>query len=238
MKRTHMLIMALACMAGTFRASAQQTDPALVAAVTGNIAMINQYHDERSDLQKKIIESQALVTASIDKVHDVENKMLGYLSNVSGAMQNLYQIKRAGELVVKEIPGNIKLLTKSIPDNIMGTAITAVVSSKVDDVKDQMMSLYPFLEQLVTSGTYNVSDGKGGNKKHKVNLLNSAERYYIANEVLFRLERINTDIWLLAWQVKYMNLTDLWFHLDPKGWATYMNTEHLAKTIIADWKKL
>ena len=59
------------------------------------------------------------------------------------------------------------------------------------------------MKQLVTSGSYTTSDydanGKPINQKNKVNLLNSAERYYVANEVVTKLESINTDLWLLAW---------------------------------------
>lgn len=46
----------------------------------------------------------------LERIHQVEDKMLDYLSNAQGAMQNLYQIKRAGELVAKEIPQNCSLL--------------------------------------------------------------------------------------------------------------------------------
>ena len=97
-------------------------------------------------------------------------------------MQNLYQIKRAGELVAKEIPQNCNLLLKSVGSNLKGTAIAAMVSDELADAATQMAALYPFMKQLVTSGKYDVTGADGKNEKHKVNLLNSSERYYIANE--------------------------------------------------------
>lgn len=51
-----------------------------------------------------------------------------------------------------------------------------------------MTALFPFMKQLVTSGKYDVTGDDGKNEKHKVNLLNASERYYIANEVVSRLE--------------------------------------------------
>ncbi len=54
------------------------------------------------------------------------------------------------------------------------------------------------MNQLVTSGRYDVTGDDGKNEKHKVNLLNASERYYIANEVVSRLEAINTDLFILA----------------------------------------
>lgn len=105
-----------------------------------------------------------------------------------------------------------------------------------------MASLYPFMKQLVTSGSYTVDgyDDKGNpiKQKQKVNLLNSAEQYYIANEVVTRLESINTDLWLLAWQVQTMSWNDLFFSLDPQGWATVMSGKYIVEGLIWEWKYL
>lgn len=70
-----------------------------------------------------------------------------------------------------------------------------------------------------------------------VNLLNSAERYYIANEVVTRLEAINTDLFILAWQVRTLSWNDLWFSLDPEGWATVMSGKNIIGGIVADWNR-
>lgn len=56
-----------------------------------------------------------------------------YISNAQGAMQNLYQIKRAGELVTKEILQNCSLLLKSVGGNLKGTIIAAMVSDELTD---------------------------------------------------------------------------------------------------------
>ena len=174
---------------------------------------------------------------ALDRVHSVENKMLEYLSNAQGAMQNLYQIKRAGELVTTEIPKNCALLTKSVGRNLKGTAIAAIVSDELTDAATQMAALYPFMKQLVTSGSYNIPDGDGKNEKHKVNLLNSSERYYIANEVVTRLEAINTDLFILAWQVRTLSWNDLWFSLDPEGWASVMSGKNIIDGIVSEWNQ-
>lgn len=178
----------------------------------------------------------------MNKIHKVEDKMLGYLANAQGAMSNLYQLKRAGELVTVEIPNNIVLLKKSIPGNLKGTAIALLVSDKIKDVTTDMTSLYPFMKQLVSSGTYNVnnSDNQGNqvSTKHKVNLLNSAERYYIANEIVSKLESINMSLYLLAWQIRTFSWYDLWYGLDPDGWITIMSGKNIVEGIISDWKQL
>lgn len=223
---------------GIVQVRAQQTDPTLTAAVILQTEELKSIHKKRKSTQEKIIAAETAVTLALNRVHNVENKMLEYLSNAQGAMQNLYQIKRAAELVATEIPKNCDLLRKSVPGHLKGTAIAVLVSDELSDAASQMAALYPFMKQLVTSGSYDITNADGKTEKHKVNLLNSAERYYIANEVVTRLETINTDLWLLAWQVRTLSWNDLWFSFDPDGWASIMSGKAIAETLVWEWNTI
>ena len=239
---TYRILSIAIMLGGGINASAQQTDPALVGAVGVQTAMLKDIFSDREKTQQKIIAAEAAVTVAMDRMHQVENKMLDYLSNAQGAMQNLYQIKRAAELVTTEIPQNMNLVRKSVPGHLKGTAIALLVSDELTDAATQMASLFPFMKQLVTSGTYNVdgydSQGNPTTEKHKVNLLNSAERYYVANEVVSKLETINTDLWLLAWQIRTLSWQDLWYGLDPEGWAAVMSGKAIVESLIYEWEYL
>lgn len=230
------LAISLSCLTSGLPLCAQQTDPTLTATVILQTEELKSIHKKRKKTQEQIIAAEAAVTVALDRVHAVENKMLEYLSNAQGAMQNLYQIKRAGELVLTEIPKNTALLKNSVKGNLKGTAIALLVSDEISDAAAQMAALYPFMQQLVTSGTYNVTGDDDKKEKHKVNLLNSAERYYIANEVVSRLEAINTDLFILAWQVRTLSWNDLWFSLDPEGWASVMSGKAIVNGLVNDWK--
>lgn len=236
-KKLTLGVLVLCLAGGRIPALAQQMDPALTATVIAQTTELKNIHKKRKKTQEKIIAAEAAVTVALDRVHSVEEKMLNYLSNAQGAMQNLYQIKRAGELVAKEIPQNCNLLLKSVGSNLKGTAIAAMVSDELADAATQMAALYPFMKQLVTSGKYDVTGADGKNEKHKVNLLNSSERYYIANEVVSRLEAINTDLFILAWQVRTLSWNDLWFSLDPEGWANVMSGKSIIGGIVAEWNQ-
>lgn len=230
-------ILCLAFVAGfALRGNAQQTDPTLTGAVLAQTEMLKDLFKKREKTQQKIIATEAAVTLAMERMHNLEDKMLGYLQNAQGAMQNLYQIKRAAELVSVEIPKNMSELSRSLPGHLKGTAIAVLVSDELTDAVTQMASLYPFMKQLVTSGSYNVTDADGKTEKHKVNLLNSAERYYVANEIVTRLETINTDLWLLSWQIRTYSWNDLWFGLDPDGWATVMSGKAIVEGLVWDWK--
>lgn len=236
-KKLTLGVLVLCLAGGGIPALAQQMDPALTATVIAQTTELKNIHKKRKKTQEKIIAAEAAVTVALDRVHSVEDKMLNYLSNAQGAMQNLYQIKRAGELVAKEIPQNCNLLLKSVGSNLKGTAIAAMVSDELADAATQMAALYPFMKQLVTSGKYDVTGAGGKNEKHKVNLLNASERYYIANEVVSRLEAINTDLFILAWQVRTLSWNDLWFSLDPEGWANVMSGKNIIGGIVAEWNQ-
>ena len=224
------------------RMEAQQTDPTLTGAVVAQTEILKKIFKDREETQNKIIAAEAAVSVAMDRMHAVENKMLDYLSNAQGAMQNLYQIKRAAQLVGVEIPRNMSLVSKSVPGHLKGTAIALLVSDELTDAATQMASLYPFMKQLVTNGSYNVDgyddNGNPKTEKHKVNLLNSAERYYVANEVVTELENINTDLWLLAWQIRTMSWQDLWYGLDPEGWAAVMSGKAIVESLIYEWNYL
>ena len=232
------LAISLRLLTSGFPCMAQQTDPTLTAAVILQTEELKSVHKKRKTTQEKIIAAETAVTLALDRVHSVENKMLEYLSNAQGAMQNLYQIKRAAELVTVEIPKNTTLLKNSVKGNLKGTAIAALVSDEITDAASQMAALYPFMQQLVTSGSYDVTNAEGKTEKHKVNLLDSAERYYVANEVVTRLERINTDLFILAWQVRTLSWNDLWFSLDPEGWASVMAGKNIVNGLVTDWNNI
>lgn len=236
-------ILSIAIMLGLgIRASSQQTDPALTGAVGMQTAMLKDIFSNRENTQQKIIAAEAAVTVAMDRMHQVEDRMLDYLGNAQVAMQNLYQVKRAAELVTSEIPRNMDLVRKSIPGHLKGTAIALLVSDELTDAATQMASLFPFMKQLVTGGTYNVdgydSQGNPTTERHRVNLLNSAERYYVANEVVSRLEAVNTDLWLLAWQIRTLSWQDLWYGLDPEGWAAVMSGKAIVESLIYEWENL
>ena len=137
---------------------AQQTDPTLTAAVGAQSAMLNNLFSKREKTQKKIIAAETAVTVAMDRMHKVEDQMLEYLSNAQGAMQNLYQIKRAAELVTTEIPQNMNLVKKSLPGHLKGTAIAILVSDELTDAATQMASLYPFMKQRTDGCSY--ADGQ------------------------------------------------------------------------------
>lgn len=235
-----LLVMCLTIGHATSGSCGVQTDPVLTGAIINQLEVLKKIYARRDSTQKKIIAAEAAVTVAMTRMHEVENKVLEYMSNVSGAFQNLYQIKRAGELVAIEIPHNMAEVRRAIGEgHFEGTAMGIFAGKELGDITTQMMSLYPFMAELVTSGTYSSKDiDENGNivtKHNKVNLLNSYERYYICNTVVSSLEDINRSLMYLSWEIRTMRWRDIFYALDPEGWFKVLDMKNTVDYAVREW---
>lgn len=218
---------------------AQQTDPTLTAAVILQTEELKSAYKKRNETQNKLIAAQAAVATAMEQVHGVENKILEYMSNASSAMNDIYQLKRAAELVSTHIPNQLAEMSKAVPDNLKGTAITALTSKTVSQVTTEMASLYGLMSQLVTSTKYSFNDGKDDTSgKKNVNLLSAAERYYIATEVTGRLEKIYRKLYNITYQIKTLDWMDAWYNLDSSSWAKFQNGKTISQSLMTKWDKM
>ena len=139
------------------------------------------------------------------------------------------------------IIGEIFCLRNECNDLFFVTAVCIFFKGRTDHAQIAFYTLYKGFDQFCSAISYYdliLAEGDDGkNEKHKVNLLNASERYYIANEVVSRLEAINTNLFILAWQVRTLSWNDLWFSLDPEGWANVMSGKNIIGGIISDWNQ-
>ena len=226
MKRIYSLFTLLSL---TLCIHAQQTDPALTAAVTGQTFTLKSLFDARKSTQQKILAATGIEEVQLRQLHAIEQKVLDYMANVSGLMQNLNQVKRTTELVTVEIPRNISAVSKACKGHLKGTAIALAVSDEIRSVYTEIGSLSALCTSLVKNKTV---DG------NKVNLLNAAERYWLCEKIVTSLEDINTALYVLSWQIEYLSWEDLWRGLDPDTWANYMQGKWMAESCIRDWDDL
>ena len=208
---------------------AQQTDPALAAAVAAQTVTLSTLFDARKSTQQKILTATGIEEVQLKQLHDIEKKVLDYMANVTGLMQNLYQVKRTTELVTVEIPRNISAVSKATKGHLKGTAIALAVSDEIKSVYTEIGSLSALCTSLVKTKTV---DG------NKVNLLNAAERYWLCEKIVSSLEDINSALYILSWQIQYLSWEDLWRGLDPDTWANYMQGKWMAESCIRDWDDL
>ena len=184
------LLMAMLLMV-TMNGHAQQTDPALTAAVTAQTFTLKTVFDARKSTQEKILAATGIEEVQLKQLHAIEQKVLDYMANVTGLMQNLYQVKRTTELVTVEIPRNISAVTSACKGHLKGTAIALAVSDEIRSVYTEMASLSSLCTSLVKTKTV---DG------NKVNL--SWQIQYLSWEDLWR--GLDPDTWCNYMQGKWM----------------------------------
>lgn len=240
MKSKVIIFLTLCAIAFPLLVNAQaQVDPALTGMVMGQTEMLKEQHKKRSKLQDRIIAAELVVGEQLNNIYKIEDKFLNYLSNAQGAVENVYQIVQCAELVGKDIPDACKMLQGAIKANPQGAAIQAVVGKKIINITSEMYSLYNFMTPLVTSGSYESQgfDDKGNSvkTKKKVNLLNSAERYYILNTVYSKLNNICWDIKILAWSIQLCDWTDLWKGLDAQSYYRMLGAKNIADGCKRRW---
>lgn len=218
---------------------AQQEDPILTGAVVAQTLVLQEAYDKRNEKQNMLIATQGAVTIAMDRIHNVESKVLEYMSNASAAMDNLYQLKTIAEYVGEKIPTQVMKLGKAVPDNLQGTAVSALTSRAIMDVTTEMTSLYGFVAQLVTSTKFTLGKGNENaeSDKKNVNLLSAAERYYIASEVEGRVKKIYRKLWLLTWQIENFGWEDLLHRLDPKLWGQVNHGKAISQRLIKQWNR-
>lgn len=217
-----------------------QTDPSIVWAVSEQTRQLKMAYEKRDKSQNKIAACQAAVAVAMEQVHSIEKEILGYMENASGAVKNLHQLKRIVELTGIEIPRHLHTLMTTIPANMKNTAMVAALPSTYADITAEVTSLTTMVNTLVkgTSYTWGEKEQKEGDQKQQINLLNAAERYYIANEVVSRLESISYELWILNFKIQTMSWSRLFYELDYEGWCNYYYGLSLIDSIIDDWNRL
>ena len=241
-KGLFLLFMAFVCSPLTSSAKAVSFDPALSSAVLTQTRMLEQIFKKRKKTQDKIIAADVAVSATLTRMHNVEDCILKYMSNVSGALQNLYEIKRAAKLVAVDIPNKMALVRRAVGQgHFEGTFVGTLATRRLVNITEDMMTLYPFMRELVVSGSYSFDEydaqlQKVVTRHKKVNLLNSAERYYVCNTVLNKLEDIDNQLEYLAWNIRTMRWRDFLYSLDPFGWNKIMGGYFIADDVVREWK--
>lgn len=224
------------CMPTNIKAAGITVDPALTAAVLAQTALLQEEYKKRKENHNKIQVAQAAIAMAMDNVHKVEEKVLEYMANASGVMQNLYQLKRITELVTVDIPNNLVSLGKDIPSNIKGTATTLFVNKTVGETTADIVALSDIVQKLVTS-KYSYNEIKDKDNPN-INLLSAAERYAILQDVLHRLSSINRRIYLTNFYIKTFGWRQLWMGIDRESWCNAVYGKMIARQLINRWNKL
>jgi ABC-type methionine transport system permease subunit len=206
---------------GTTQGQVATVDPGLVTAIGGAALAENTALNEVNKTQGKIAAAQAVIGANIKIMKDYEEKVYQYLSNVSDAVSQSFEIKEAAELTV-EIANSFKTCAQAATKHPQGTLYTAIVARRTSTLTAEMLALYSYINSIALN---------------KNTLLNSAERQMIINQVLYKLRNIKFQIYMLEFRIKNNTLADLPRFLAPKGYYYFTDGKRIADKIIRSYSK-
>lgn len=200
---------------------AQFVDPVLSGTVAAGDAAKKKSLDAIKDKQNKISALQTTIAANTTKIREYEKNMYDYLSNVSAAIKNAYEIKEAAALTA-EIVQCCDACLDAAKENPEGIAVVALVNKQITKVSTDMASIYAYITTLALD---------------KKTLLNAAERNRITWTVLYELRRLKSDILLLCFQIRNYNIADVPQLMFPMEYFYIVDGKKIAQDIIRDFSR-
>lgn len=212
------------------------TDPQTIATVTANLASqtaIENEHNIRLDSiasKQQAIEMYTVNMATIAEVYQIT------MENIKGfGVESRYytEIGRCAIGIVNDVPELVKAVKESKWNNkiLCMTELTGIVNKT---------------QQLVTDFVNIVNNGKVSNplkskatgdsgKNDGYNLLDRYQRLSIANRIYTDLLELRYKIQAMTAMAQYATMQDLFFKIDPEGWANVMVMQNAVSGLINSW---
>jgi len=213
-------------------------DPYSVAQVAANTASqkaIEDQHNKRLDsisAKQSKLEQYTVSMAAIKELYKMT------MENVSGfGTESKYYIEigRCAIDIIKDVPELVKVVNK------------AKFTNKVLCL-NELANIVTETQQLVADFVNIVNNAKIQNplkgqataetKSDGYNFLDRYERLTVANKVYTDLMAIRYKIQGMMAMAQYATMNDLFFAIDPEGWANVMVMKNYVGGLIMDWNGL
>ena len=213
-------------------------DPGCIAAVSSNMAsqkLIEDQHNERLDSiasKKKKLELYTVSMATIKEMYKLT------MENVNGFGTESRYYKEIGSCAAD--------ILLSVPE-LVSTVSKAKFSNKLLCLTE-LGSLVTETQQLVADFVNIVNNAKVQNplkgqataekKDDGYNLLDRYERLTLANRIYTDLTKIRYKVEGMTLMAQFATANDLFFAIDPEGWADVVTMRNQVDGLINDWNGL
>lgn len=198
---------------------AQNIDPALAGAVKiagdAEKKALNKIRDE----QNKINKLQAVVSAQLTRIENLQKKTYDYLSNVSAGVENAHDIKKSLELT-GAIGSMCLELKRAVAANPKGFITTTIATKYISEVSKEVSMTYAYIASI---------------SLNKKTLLNSAERLQITWTVRYKLSTIYSRMYSLLYKIQSQNFSDIPGLLFPNIYYKAVSKMTIAEQVIRDF---
>ncbi len=213
-------------------------DKNCVKVVTSNTAsqkLIENQHNQRLDSiasKKKKVELYSVSMATIKELYKLT------MENVSGFGTESRYYKEIGSCafdILKDVPELIKIVNQAKFTNKL-YCLTELGGL----VMETQQLVGNFVNIVNNAKVQNPLKGQGTAEKKNdgYNLLDRYERLTLANTIYTGLMEIRYKVKGMMLMAQYTTVNDLFFAIDPEGWANIVTMKNQVGGLIRDWNGL
>ena len=213
-------------------------DKNCVKVVTSNTAsqkLIEDQHNQRLDsitAKKKKVELYSVSMATIKELYKLT------MENVSGFGTESRYYKEIGSCafdILKDVPELIKTVNQAKFTNKL-YCLTELGGL----VMETQQLVGNFVNIVNNAKVQNPLKGQGTAEKKNdgYNLLDRYERLTLANSIYTGLMEIRYKVEGMMLMAQYATVNDLFFAIDPEGWANIVTMKNQVGGLIRDWNGL
>lgn len=236
--RNIMLIICVTCFFGTASAWKVVIDPYCLKAVTTNLASqkaIEDQHNKRLDsisAKQNKLEQYTVSMATITELYKVT------MENISGfGTESKYyvEIGLCAFDIVKSVPELVKTVSNAKFTN------KALCLNELGNLTAQTQQLVADFINIVNNGKIqNPLKGQAtaATKSDGYNFLDRYDRLTVANKIYTDLLEIRYKVQAMMAMAQYATKADLFFAIDPEGWANMKVMQNQVGMLILNWNGL
>lgn len=240
MERMRILLLAIAAFTATsgFCTWRVVIDPKCVAAVSANLAsqkLIEDMHNKRLDSissKKAKVELYTVSMATIKELYKLTmENVLGF-----GTESRYYtEIGRCALDIITGVPELVKTVNKASFSNKL-----LCLNELGNLVTETQQLVADFVNIVCNAKVQNPLKGNATaeTKGDGYNFLDRYERLTVANTIYTDLMKIRYKVEGMTLMAQYATKSDLFFAIDPEGWANVMTIRNQVGNLIQDWNGL
>lgn len=233
-----LIVLAVAGIYNTASAWKVVIDPYCLKAVTTNLASqkaIEDQHNRRLDSissKQNKLEQYTVSMATITELYKVT------LENISGfGIESRYyvEIGLCAFDIVKSVPELVKTVSKA------NFANKALCLNELGNLTAQTQQLVADFVNIVNNGKIrNPLQGQAtaATKGDGYNFLDRYDRLTVANKIYTDLLEIRYKVQAMMAMARYATMDDLFFAIDPEGWANMKVMQNQVGMLILNWNGL
>ena len=206
----------------------------VVAANTASQKLIEDQHNQRLDSiasKKQKVELYSVSMATIKELYKLT------MENISGfGTESLYykEIGTCAFDILKDVPELINTVNKAKFKNKL-----ACLTELGGLVMETQQLVGNFVNIVNNAKVQNPLKGQGTAEKKSdgYNLLDRYERLSLANRIYTDLMEIRYKVEGMMLMAQFATANDLFFAIDPEGWANVMSGKNIIGGIVAEWNQ-